>query len=389
MRTILGLLAIIGITALLVAACGPAPTPPAAPPGQPPAGTTAAAPKPSRDNWDNIVAEAQKEGAVSVYTIWPPQARQDLSNAFSARFNIKVENTLFSRGPEMLTRVQAEKTAGLNVADVYGGGSGTLITNMKPVGVLGTIEPFVFRQDVLDAKFWRGGKLPFIDKDKTAIALIEGAQHGMVINTDMVKRGEITSYKDLLKPQYKGKITINDPSVTGQGNFTFALLAYRIWNLDQTKDYFTQLIKQQGAVVQRDNRLHGESIARGKFAIGLGAASDIVIEFVKAGAPLEMAVEKEGVGTSAGFGGVGVPLQVVHPNATKVFINWLLTGEGQTVLTQSFGYPSRRTDVSTEGINPIMLPQQGQEVFAEDEDFINFKGQTLAMSRKIIEDAAK
>jgi ABC-type Fe3+ transport system substrate-binding protein len=37
-----------------------------------------------------------------------------------------------------------------------------------------------------------------------------------------------------------------------------------------------------------------------------------------------------------------------HPNATKVFVNWLLGKEGQEVWTKSMSQPTRRRDVDTE-----------------------------------------
>jgi ABC-type Fe3+ transport system substrate-binding protein len=38
-----------------------------------------------------------------------------------------------------------------------------------------------------------------------------------------------------------------------------------------------------------------------------------------------------------------------HPNATMVFVNWLLGKEGQEVWTKELNQPSRRWDVDTQG----------------------------------------
>jgi ABC-type Fe3+ transport system substrate-binding protein len=37
-----------------------------------------------------------------------------------------------------------------------------------------------------------------------------------------------------------------------------------------------------------------------------------------------------------------------HPNATKVFVNWLLGKEGQEVWTKQMSQPTRRWDVDTQ-----------------------------------------
>ncbi len=39
-----------------------------------------------------------------------------------------------------------------------------------------------------------------------------------------------------------------------------------------------------------------------------------------------------------------------HPNAAKLFLNWLLSKEGQTIYSQAVGAPSARLDVSAEGL---------------------------------------
>ena len=80
---------------------------------------------------------------------------------------------------------------------------------------------------------------------------------------------------------------------------------------------------------------------------------------------------------------------MVHPNATKLFINWLLTKEGQTVLAQSYGNPSMRLDVPTEGINQVFLKQPGEKLIMETEESINFKGQMLTISNQVIQEALK
>jgi len=36
-----------------------------------------------------------------------------------------------------------------------------------------------------------------------------------------------------------------------------------------------------------------------------------------------------------------------HPNAAKVFINWLLSREGQEVFSRAMGQPTRRLEVDT------------------------------------------
>jgi iron(III) transport system substrate-binding protein len=339
-------------------------------------------------DWERTVAEARKEGVVSVYTLWRPETRIALTAAFKDEFGINAELTPFGRGSEMVARVQTEKRAGMNLVDVMGSGVGTLLA-LKPEGLLAPIEPFLMLPEVTDANNWTGGRFPYLDKDKQLVGMIASLQRFIMYNTSMIKKGEITSYKDLLKPQYKGQITLNDPTVTGPGTQLMTHLSIHLGNLNDAKEYLKQLVKQQEAVIQRDHRLHVESVARGKFAIGVAPLPDILAQFMKEGAPVDVVIAKEGVNVTPAAGCFCMPVQVSHPNAAKVFVNWLLTREGQTIFARSFGNPSRRIDVSTEGFLSIFVPQAGEKLYWDDEEAMILFGKWLGIAKEVIEEATK
>lgn len=119
------------------------------------------------------------------------------------------------------------------------------------------------------------------------MATLATANRFLVYNTDLVKKGEITTYEDLLKPQYKGKIAINDPRVSGSGSAAFAHLAGHVYegNVDKARDYLMGLVRDQEPEIIRDNRLQLEVVARGKHAVTFGARIATQAEFIQVGAP--------------------------------------------------------------------------------------------------------
>ena len=361
----------------------------AQPPAAPKAKASGAVAAPAQ-NWDAILNEAKKEGTVALYsTAWTSKMRVDMGQAFKAKYGINVEFSPFARGAELVAKMQTEQRAGLYLVDVVGAGSGTLMTAMKPAGMLAPMEPLLVLPEVADGKYWRNGRFPFLDKDKTTVGMVASAQRNIIFNTDLIKKGEITTYKDLLKPQYRGKITLNDPSVSGAGKEVFLHLALNIWNVEEAKAYLTQLLKQQEAVIERDNRQHVESVARGKYAIGLGANPDTLAGLLKMGSPLEAVLIKEGIYVGPGAGCIGVPAKMPHPNAAKVFINWLLSKEGQTVYATSFGSPSMRNDISSAQFNQTFVIQPGEKVFFANEESILFTDDVTKITKKIIDEVYK
>ncbi|MBI4330106.1 MAG: extracellular solute-binding protein [Chloroflexi bacterium] len=372
------------LAAISVVACTFPATP--APEAKTPA-TAGPAAAPQTAPWANIVAEARKERTVTIYSVdWSAGTRMALSEAFRKQFGIDLEFTNFGRAAEEVARVQMERSAGLNLADVYTNGS-PLITSMKPAGHLGNMEPLLVLPEVVDPKGW-GGRFPWMDKDKTTVAMSAVMQRYISFNTDQVKKNEITSFRDLLKPQYKGKMALNDPSLGGGGASLFGFLA-ETWSLEESKSLLTALIKQQDVAMTRDGRLQVEWVARGKYAIALAAMSGPMNEFRKAGAPLENVVAQEGSRVSAAAGRIGVPVTPAHPNASRVFVNWLLSKEGQAIFARTYGYPSLRTDIPTDGIDPEVLPKQGEKLVLETEEAILFKPEMLNILIDVMQQAAK
>lgn len=334
--------------------------------------------------WEKLVTEAKSEGVISFYsTAWEPKARILVTGAFRDKYGITVEFMPFARGAEMAARVQTEKVAGLYVADVFGTGGPTALTILKPAGLLKPIEPLLILPEALDRNSWAEKAIPYYDKEKYSMGMIGAAKSHLFYNTNLVKKGELTSYKDVLKPEYKGKITLNDPTVTGSGNHLVSTLAHHMWNVEETREFLRQLLKQDVSI-QRDNRLHVESVARGKYAIGLAPNTSSFAEFINLGAPIDGALVKEGTNFVVGAGALAVPAIMAHPNAATVFINWLLTKEGQTLLVRGFGNASLRQDVPPENVPPYFLPQPGQKLHYDSEEFILFQGEMIKIAKEII-----
>lgn len=337
--------------------------------------------------WADTLAKAKKEGVVSIYSLWPPENRATLIKAFKDKYGIELDFTVFSRGAEMLAKVKAEERAGLKVADAFGAGETTLLVILKPEGTLAPIEPLLILPEVLDKNAWRGGKIPFTDKEGMSLSMMGIVQRTVIYNTGLIKEGEITSYKDLLKPQYKGKIAMNDPTLSGSGNAFMMHLGENLWGEAEASEFLRRLIKEQEMVIVRDNRIHVEWVAQGKYAIGL-APNDIHYSFIEMGAPIRHALVREDNRLTASTGALGIAARLAHPNAATIFVNWLMTKEGQTIFARS-AVPSMRLDVSTEGVNSILIPIPGEKYFINSEDLVLARGKWLEIAQKVVGEATK
>jgi hypothetical protein len=75
-----------------------------------------------------------------------------------------------------------------------------------------------------------------------------------------------------------------------------------------------------------------------------------------------------------------------HPNAAKIYINWLLSREGQTLWSQLSGYASRRLDVPKDHVNPMTLPKDGIEYQPNyKEEYVRLREEILTFLKEIIQ----
>ncbi|MBI2935176.1 MAG: extracellular solute-binding protein [Chloroflexi bacterium] len=328
--------------------------------------------------WDRALAGARAEGKVMLYSQTSGTLRADMVKAFKEKHGIDLEITS-GRGEELIAKAEAERRAGLYLADVLVQGAGPDF-EFRDRGFLDPIEPALILPEVIDPKAWMGGGLHYADKErKKMIYFFLHAGSTIIINTNLVKPEEIRSYRDLLDPRWKGKIVMDNPTVTGAGGAFFALSIMELMGIE----FANGLVKQEVRIIG-DQRQLVEWVARGSYPIGLAPRPQVYQEFRAAGAPLKFIIPAEGTYATGGFGAVSLINRAPHPNAAVVFINWLLTKEGQTVMVKGAGDQSRRIDVTTEYIDEDRRIKPGVNYLDQDnEDIIMKKLERQKQAREI------
>ncbi len=386
----------------LAAACAgaPAPTPtavptkpaappttaptkaPAAPTTAPSATKAAAAPAASagpvkaawQAEWDKVVAASKQEGSVSIANTGGRTVAVALMNGFKQAYGITVE-VISGKGAELTNRIQTERRAGLSNYDVYMGGSSTPMNTLKPAGVFLPMEPALILPDVtapaVIQKTGFNGKMPWIDNDHPIMAGLAYPTPPLAVNTNMVKADEIKSYKDLLDPKWKGKMVMNDPTTEGAGN-VFVLVTYNVMG----RDFLAGLAKQDPQIL-RDQRIQLDWLAHGKIPVLIAPKPDVYFEFKSMGTPIMVVTPVEGGWLTCTPAATSLMNKSPHPNAAKLFLNWMLTKEGQTVLSQGTGGQSGRMDVPTDFLPQEGVRKQGVEYWPKDtEEYLN-QGQEI------------
>ncbi len=197
--------------------------------------------------WNKIVSEAKKEGSVVVNGPSIRELSQGLTEGFRKAYGINVE--YLGLGFEVITRMEREALAGKPSIDMYTGGTRTIVILMDK-NLVEPIDDKLYLPEVKDPKNWRGGKLKWIDtKNRFGLQTTEWVMTDLFVNRDIVKPEQITSWKDLLKPEWKGKIASFDPRIGGAGQ---AIGRYLIEKFGE--DFVVKLYQGQQVTFTRDHR---------------------------------------------------------------------------------------------------------------------------------------
>ncbi len=317
----------------------------------------------SADPWDELVKAAQKEGSVNIYGTSLGPVEADLKNGFMKRYGISLDFTQ-GRPPEVQAKITAERRAGLYLADVGHLGETTSTLDIKPLGITTPLDNLFVLPEVKDGKNWIGGNLIYLEKDHHVLMFMPMAIPLGIVNTDMVKPGSLSSFTDLLQPQWKGKLVLSDPTVSGAAPNILAAL-YKGYGKEKAMETFRQLAAQE-PMITRDQRVMTEWVAKGKYAVFIGQDMNLYNDFVRAGAPLGALKVKEPKFISGASGTLIVFDQNPHPNATKLYANWVLSKEGSSIWSKAAVRPSARVDVSTEGLDPDTIPT-ANDIFPDQE----------------------
>ena len=166
-------------------------------------------------------------------------------------------------------------------------------------------------------------------------------------NTKSVDVKDFKSYWDLLNPKWKGKIVTIDPLVAGPIN-TPQIFFYKHPELGP--EFLRRLYAETNMTIVRSDDQLMDWLSTGRYALGFGARD--VDKAIAQGLPINQFVPnhmKEGASLATYNGTLSFFNRAPHPNAARLFNDFLLSREGQE-LTAAAGYYAPRTDV----ISPIL-----------------------------------
>ncbi len=298
---------VVSCLVLLVAACTSAPNAPAAPPAAtavPSGASGAAAPAPDA----KLIADAKAEGSVVLYGSPRIEALQADAAEFEKRYGIKVMPTTMT-GAVLTTRVDAE----------VGGGNVAVDVIFSP-------------DEVALAKWIAAGelaKLPDhgLPKPSEYYAPIQVIGQGVVYNTNLVAAADVPkTWADVLAPRWKGQIILGSPRISTAYSQTYVAL---LRDAKYGTSFYEKLAAQEPRVLATVAPMV-QSVASGEAALAfIGFPQDVAnLKLTAPTAPVDFAYLDA---TTNALTHVAVMAKGKHPNAARLFAQWIMSAEGQAV----------------------------------------------------------
>lgn len=280
-----------------------------------------------RTEWEKIIAAAHKEGQVTVYISGYEAVLPDFEKEYP---DIKIL-AITGRGNQLGQRLLAERRGEKYIADVVSSGASPNYQQFYHAKALDPIKPALILPEVVDPAQWYLKKHQYSDPEgQYVFNYVGSATYGAVnYNTKLVDAKEFRSYWDLLNPKWKSKIVARHIREAGPGAGNTRFFYY---HPELAPAFVKKLFGEIDPTLFRDFRQGPDWLATGKYAICFFCDVDVLKQ---QGLPVDTFGPrsfKEGGGLVQQFGTLALVNRAPHPNAAKVFINWLLSRKGQMAL---------------------------------------------------------
>ncbi len=312
-----------------------------------------------KKEWENVLQAAKKEGQISVY-IYRYEA---LLEAFKKEYpDIKV-SAVTGTGAQLGNRILAERRAEKYLVDVFSAGPNSAFNILYKGKTLDSLRPAFILPEVLDESKWHGGKHNFVDPEGKYIFgyLANASSAQLYYNSSLANPKDFKSHWDLLNPKWKGKIVSLDPRLTGLGQ----TMQFFYYHPELGPEFIKKFFGGMEMSFSREFRQMTDWMAQGKFALCVGCKDTDRAKHQ--GLPvdsLDNSLWKEGGSFSTGGGSLSVLNRAPHPNAAKVFINWLLSRRGQMAMQKLADLDdppnSRRIDIPKDDVPPSNRVVEGR-----------------------------
>ncbi|MDK1361681.1 ABC transporter substrate-binding protein [Arthrobacter sp. zg-Y1219] len=272
-------------------------------------------------NLEELVAAAESEGSVRLYTSLLEPDLVKLVEEFEATYDIDIEDIRLG-GSDAMNRFDSESAAKSRTADIvvvndtsfFGAATekGTILP-LEETGVLPLVPDFP--SDML------------LEEEKTAVLTV--TNNGLVYNSNLVDEADAPdTWEDLLDPRWTGKILAVAPESSLANILTWSIVSE-----SQGEDYLSEIGAQIGRYYPNLVPMH-EALAAGEGELAVPSPEFFVAAQTAAGQPLAFKSLSPNYYPAQAL---GVATAAEHPAAARLLAQFLMSEDGISTITSGAG----------------------------------------------------
>jgi len=266
------------------------------------------------DRDSRLITRAKQEGSVVLYTSLAPTESKPLADAFEKKYSVKVE-LWRALSDQVVRRAITEAQARRYAVDVVetNGPEMEMLAREKLLAVIHS--PYLAdlpAASIPPHRSWFPDRFNF---------------YVVAYNTAKIRRSEIPKdYSGFADPKWKGRIAVEATDAEWMATLI------KSGDTSTGLEYFRRLSALRPAV-RRGHVVLANMIAAGEVPVGLTAYHSNVVPLTRKGAPIDFVPVQPVVARPQG---IGVAQRAPHPHAALLFVDYVLSPEGQT-LFESLG----------------------------------------------------
>ena len=270
-----------------------------------------------------LIERAKKEGQVTFYTnLIVNQVVRPVASAFEKKYAIKV-NVSRADSQTTILKLVNESRAGRTEVDVW-----NLSSGLKSFVEAGIIRKFTAAN---------AAEYPGAYKDSNGFWVATNVYVNTPgFNTQLVPASEAPkTLNDLLDPKWKGKLAWKPNDVSGAVGFIGNVLT----SMGEEKGmaYLRQFARQDPITVEASARAILDRVIAGEYPIALQIFNHHAVISAGKGAPVSW-IPMEPATVSLQL--AGITRDAPHPNAALLFIEFMLSEEGQKIFQEAEYLPA-------------------------------------------------
>lgn len=282
-------------------------------------------------------AEAKQEGELTWYIAhWRVEIAERVAKRFTETYPGVKCNVVRATGQVIYQRLSQDLKAKVANCDVF---SSTDLGQYVSLKAAKQLLPFVPKNladcSPLIAKYDPDGAYTITDGNTTVLCY----------NGELVKDADAPrKWTDLLDPKWRNQVAVAHPGFSG---------AMGGWVLSMTNLYgweFFEKLKENRPQIGRSLIDPPTTVASGERKVGIGSGVS-VFGNASRGPSMKGVYPQDGAILS--FSPTGIPATTAHPNAAKLFVEFLLGRESAEITRSEFSVPVRTDVTPAPGIHPL------------------------------------